>query len=71
MRECSFCRSRYTLKAEVRSSFITTTVLEQRALSHHKGATCRVRTGDRRTNEIQFYAIANLDKTSLYMYQSC
>ena len=32
-------------KAEVRSSFITTTVREE---SHHKGATGRVRTGDQR-----------------------
>ena len=34
-------------KAEVRSSFITTTVGEQNPRSHHKGATGRVRTGDR------------------------
>ena len=35
-------------EAEVRSSFITTTVREQNPRSHHKGATGRVRTGDRR-----------------------
>ena len=33
--------------------------------SHHKGATGRVRTGDQRRPVLQFYAIANLDKTSL------
>ena len=32
--------------------------------SHHKGVTGGVRT---ETNSFQFYAIANLDKTSLYM----
>ena len=36
------------LKAEVRSSFITTTVWEQCPRSHHKGATGRVRTGNQR-----------------------
>ena len=35
-------------KAEVRRSFITTTVREQHPRSHHKGATGRVRTGDQR-----------------------
>ena len=41
---------------------ITTTVLarEQRPRSHHKGSTGRV---EEATNCIQFYAIANLDKT--------
>ena len=33
-------------KAEVRRSFITTTVREQSPRSHHKGATSRVRNGD-------------------------
>ena len=33
-------------KAEVRRSFITTTVREQHPRSHHKCATGRVRTGD-------------------------
>ena len=41
-------------KAEVRSSFITTTVREQLPKSHHKATDC-----------IQFYVIANLEKTSL------
>ena len=36
------------IKAEVRSSFITTTVREQRPMSQHKGATDRVPTGDQR-----------------------
>ena len=36
----------FCFKAEVRSSFITTTVLDQSPRSHHKGATSRVRTGD-------------------------
>ena len=49
-------------KAEVCSSFIATTVWEQHPRSNHKGATGRVQTG---TNCIQFYDIANLDKTSL------
>ena len=35
-------------KAEVRRSYITTTVREQRPRSHHKGATGRVRTGHQR-----------------------
>ena len=37
------------LKAEIRRSFITTTVREQNLnrRSHYKGATCRVRTGNR------------------------
>ena len=34
------------IEAEVRSSFITTTVREHRPRSHHKGATGRVRTGE-------------------------
>ena len=37
-----------TVKAEVRRSFITTTVRGQRPSSHHKGATGTVRTGDQR-----------------------
>ena len=37
-----------SLKAEVRRSFITTTIREQRPRSHHKGAIGRVRTGDQR-----------------------
>ena len=37
-----------TLKEEIRSSFITTTVREQNLRSHHKGATDRFRTGDQR-----------------------
>ena len=41
-------------KAEVHSSFITTTVREQLPKSHHKATDC-----------IQFYVIANLEKTSL------
>ena len=45
-------------KAEVRRSFITTTVREQRPRSHHKGATGGFELA---TNSIQFYAIANLD----------
>ena len=36
------------VRAEVRRSFITTTVLEQRPWSHHKGATSRVRNGNQR-----------------------
>ena len=48
--------------AEVSSSFITTTVWQQHPRSHHKGATGRVAT-----NGIQFYVIANLDKTALYI----
>ena len=39
------CSLHSQVKAEVRRSFITTTVRE-RPRSHHKGATCRVRTGD-------------------------
>ena len=35
-------------EVEARCSFITTTVLEQRPRSHHKGATGRVRSGDQR-----------------------
>ena len=35
-----------SIKAEVRRSFITTTVREQRSRSHLKGTTCGVRTGD-------------------------
>ena len=46
------------VKAEVRRSFITTTVREQRPRSHHKGATGGFELA---TNSIQFYAIANLD----------
>ena len=47
-------------KAEVRRSFITTTVQEQDPRSNHKGATgsLRVRTGDQR------HAIASLETTS-------
>ena len=57
--KCSFVCT-HNLKAEVRRSFITTNVREQRPRSHHKGATGRVRTGD---HGITFYAVANLDKT--------
>ena len=39
---------RVTAKAEVRCSFISTTVREQHPRSHHKGPTGRVRTGDKR-----------------------
>ena len=46
---------------QVRRSFITTTVREQRPRSHHKGATNRVRTGD---DGIRFYAIVNLGNAS-------
>ena len=35
-------------RADVRPSFITTTVREQRPRSHHKGAIGRVRTGNQR-----------------------
>ena len=45
-------------KAEVRRSFITTTVREQHPGSHHKGATGRVRTGDQRYSVS--FIIANL-----------
>ena len=55
--ELLFCR----VKAEVRHSFITTTVREQ-----IPGHTTRAPVGfELATNCIQFYAIANLDKTSL------
>ena len=40
--------TRVLLKAEVCSSFFTTTVWEQHPRSHHKGTTGRVRTGDQR-----------------------
>ena len=49
--------------AAVCRSFITTTVREQRPSSHHKGAESQVGF-EPGTNCIQFYAIANLDKTS-------
>ena len=67
LRECSRAPRAVTVKAEVRRSFTTTTVRDQSPRSHHKGATGRVRTGD---HGIQFYAIANLDKTSLIIVQS-
>ena len=54
------------VQAEVHRSFITTTVRDHNSKSHHnlKGATgSKVRKA---TNGIQFYAIANLDKTSLH-----
>ena len=40
--------SKDNAETEIRRSFITTTVREQRPRSHHKGATGRVRTGDQR-----------------------
>ena len=49
---------------EIHHNIVTTTVLEQNPRSHHKGAT----VGSwfkLATNCIQFYAIVNLDKTSL------
>ena len=51
-------------KAEVRRSFITTTVRDQSPRSHHKGAITRFELA---TNGIQLYAIAKLDKTSLLL----
>ena len=50
-------------KAEVRRSFITTTVRDQSPWSH-KGPTVGFELA---TNCIQVYAIANLDKTSLHV----
>ena len=42
--------------------FITTTIREKSSRSQHKGATVGFELA---TNGIQFYAIVNLDKTSL------
>ena len=51
-----------TFRAEVRRSFITTTVREESQVTPQVGF-------ELETNGFQFYAIANLDKTSL-MYAS-
>ena len=50
------------IKAEASSSFITTTVGEQRPRSHQRELQVGFQLA---TNSIQFYAVANLDKTSL------
>ena len=47
-----------TYRAEVRRSFITTTVREESQVTPQVGF-------ELETNGFQFYAIANLDKTSL------
>ena len=48
----------YIVRAEVRRSFITTTVREESQVTPQVGF-------ELETNGFQFYAIANLDKTSL------
>ena len=60
------------LKAEIRSSFITTTVRDQRPWSSSQvtpqGRQRTAQVGfELATNCIQFYAIANLDKTYLIL----